>query len=69
MPRFTFRVSGLEDNTASRRNFDRPYEEEFELAADDIGDALNELINGSGMWETLDFERGFTIAFVPKEDR
>ncbi len=65
---FEFRVSGLTDNYSSRRNYDVPYEETFTIVAESVGDALNELVNRSGMWETLDMERGFTIEFVPPAD-
>lgn len=63
---FSFRVRGVGDSYASRRNFDVPYDDTFEIAAESVGDALNDLVNRSGMWETLDMERGFTIEFVPK---
>jgi hypothetical protein len=62
---FRFHVSGMEDNYVSRRNYDVHYFEVFEIEADDVGDALNELINRSGMWETLDMDRSFKIEFRP----
>lgn len=64
---FSFRISGLEDNHASRRNYAVPYEETFDIEAEDVGDALNTLVNRSGMWETLDMDSGFKIEFVPEE--
>lgn len=66
---FVFRVTGVEDNTASRRNYDVPYDETFTISAqtaESVGDALNELINRSGMWESLDMHRGFEIQFLPE---
>lgn len=63
-PTFTFRVRGVEDNYHSRRNYYVGYDETFDIAAEQVGDALNELINRSGMWECLDQECGFTIEFV-----
>jgi hypothetical protein len=64
---FAFRVTGVEDNGPSRRTYDIPVDEVFEIGADDVGDALNELVNRSALWETVDHERGFTIEYVPRE--
>ena len=66
---FSFRVTGIE---SGHRNFDRPYDETFDITAthdvESVGDALNELVNRSGMWEMLDFERGFTIEYTPGDE-
>lgn len=61
---FKFRVTGVDDNTASRRNYTVQHEEEFEIRAESVGDALNDLVNRSGMWETLDMAHSFSIEFL-----
>lgn len=63
---FSFRVSGVD--SGGRRNYTIPVEEMFVIEAESVGDALNELINRSGMWETVDMDENFTIEFVPQED-
>lgn len=62
---FRFHVTGAEDNYPRQRNYFVGYDETYEIEADDIGDALNELINRSAMWETLDMDRSFKIEFKP----
>ncbi len=64
---FRFRVSGIEDNTVHRRNYIVPAEDVFEIEAESVGDALNELVNRSGMWETIDMDSDFTIEFLSGE--
>ena len=58
----TFRVSGVE---YGHRNYAMPHDEDYVIEADSVGDALNELVNRSGMWETLDHTRPFTIEVIP----
>ena len=62
---FRFRVTGVEDRPHS--NFVRPHEEEIEITAESAGDALNELVNHSGMWELLDAHEPFTIEILSIE--
>lgn len=63
---FSFRVGGSEyrpHSTMAKR-----YDEEFAIHADDVGDALNKLVNRSDMWETLDHERPFSIRFTGRKE-
>lgn len=63
---FTFRVTGIE--YGPNRSYDRRYEDEFVISAENVGDALNELVNRSELWETLDPERPFTIEVVAQSE-
>lgn len=65
---FRFRVTGVADNGPSRRSYDLPVDEVFLVAADDVGDALTDLVRRSGIWEQIDAERGFTIEYLVGED-
>jgi hypothetical protein len=56
-----FRVTGIEDRYSTLL---RPLDEEYEIRAESAPEALLELVNHSGMWESLDMERPFTIELM-----
>jgi hypothetical protein len=55
---FKFRVEGTETNEGTML---RPFEDEYEVAAESAPEALLRLIHRDLWWDTLDIERPFSI--------